>query len=567
MIEQQSLSESMEKGHIYSDRVVYLNSASGQSITGYFDHKKEWRGGVFIIIPPAYGETKKDYISLSYYLVVNGFNVIRYDSTCHLGESEGEIEDATLSKIGSDLVATIDFIEKQFREVRVGIVATSLAARVAMKVTAHEPRVGMLINLVGVVSLEDTLRAIYREDIIGSYQNGKRWGTLDIFGHEVKDNFIQDAIGNKFHDFRSTVTDLKDISVPIIFFAASEDAWIQASDVRRLIEASANTSAELLVVEGAMHQLQENPRLAKSVICQIVSVCLRELQDGDTEGIAEPSIQDIVRQNQMELRSLRSQSKITREGERGFWKDYLSKFSIIFRSPDYQDMMRLLDALLKSVANGDRILDAGCGNGHFGIWLLKTMFEGTSKGRELPADVEYVSFDFIGDALEQARVQQSRVIEAYAGSHDIMGGIGNSYRLRYVLGDLEEELPFADGYFNKICCNLVISYLENPIEAIRGLVRTLAVGGRIVVSSLKPYCDLSLVYRNFTEVVRNRTEAKEALALLSSTGKIKKKESEGHYHFYTEEELSDLLTRVGLGKVRAYRTLGNQANVVVGERE
>ena len=64
-------------------------------IVGYYDYivGSEFKKKDFIIIPPAYGETKKDYISLSYYLVINGFHVIRYDATNHAGESDGETVD------------------------------------------------------------------------------------------------------------------------------------------------------------------------------------------------------------------------------------------------------------------------------------------------------------------------------------------------------------------------------------------------------------------------------------------------------------------------------------------
>ena len=43
-----------------------------------------------IIIPSAYAETKKDALHLSYYLVANGFQVLRYDNTNHTGESDAE---------------------------------------------------------------------------------------------------------------------------------------------------------------------------------------------------------------------------------------------------------------------------------------------------------------------------------------------------------------------------------------------------------------------------------------------------------------------------------------------
>ena len=134
----------------------------------------------------------------------------------------------------------------------------------------------------------------------------------------------------------------------------------------------------------------------------------------------------------------------------------------------------------------------------------------------------------------------------------------------YFLADVETALPFKDNSFEKACCNLVISYIHTPAETVKEMVRLLKPGGRIVVTSLKPFADLSQVYRNFVKVAKDRADLTEARKLLSNAGRIKTKEAQGIYEFFSEEALRSLLKEANVSEIETYRSLGNQANVAVG---
>ena len=89
--------------NVETEILTYYNR-KGKKIVASFDHLKKGPNCCpFIVIPPSYGETKRDSITVAYYLVVNGFNVIRYDCTNHVGESEGEMVNFTLSSAKDDL--------------------------------------------------------------------------------------------------------------------------------------------------------------------------------------------------------------------------------------------------------------------------------------------------------------------------------------------------------------------------------------------------------------------------------------------------------------------------------
>ena len=134
------------------------------------------------------------------------------------------------------------------------------------------------------------------------------------------------------------------------------------------------------------------------------------------------------------------------------------------------------------------------------------------------------------------------------------------------LSDLNMPLPFIDDYFHKVCCNLVLSYLESPIITLRELRRVLKKGGRIIVTSMKPAADFSRVFENFVAASTKAQELEEAKRLLSNAGFIRYKESEGHFRFYSAEELQRLLADAGFCNFQSFLGFGDQINIVTGEK-
>jgi ribosome-associated toxin RatA of RatAB toxin-antitoxin module/alpha-beta hydrolase superfamily lysophospholipase len=290
---------------IVSELVAYTN-LQGKRIVGFFDHPRQTTGQEpMIVVPPGYGETKRDALTTAYYLVRNGFRVLRYDATDHLGESEGEITTTTMPKLKADLLATVDYIEQTFGVSQVGVVASSLAKRMAVKAAAEDPRIGFLLGVVGVVNVQETLKAIYQEDIIGDVARGRVKDFYDVLGFNIDKEYPISAIRERYHDLESTIQDLQHVNVPVVFLVAENDAWVRLDDVKLVVEASTGSPRDLHLIPEAMHQLFENPKAARIALRQAVVSATKYLT-GKTirlDEVIEPNVRELAKQNQLAVSS------------------------------------------------------------------------------------------------------------------------------------------------------------------------------------------------------------------------------------------------------------------------
>ncbi len=108
-------------------------------------------------------------------------------------------------------------------------------------------------------------------------------------------------------------------------------------------------------------------------------------------------------------------------------------------------------------ASVTRVLDVGCGVGHWGRALMP----------HLPSTTTLVGVDREPDWVVEAT--------ARATARGVEG------RMRYVQGAVE-ALPFEDASFDLVTCQTVIMHLADPLVGLREMLRVLTPGGRILLS-------------------------------------------------------------------------------------
>lgn len=516
---------------------------------------------------PKYGETKKNNLKLAYLLAANGLNVLRFDLTNHVGESDGQMVDFTMPGAVSDLLSSIDFLERIRAVERVVIVSSSLSSRCAIRAAALDARVAKLVCIVGVVNLHATLREVYQEDIFGTYLDGREWGITDILGFDINGvTFLSTAVEERLHDLEGTIEDVQRLRIPLVYFYAERDTWVRYSEVRQVF--AGRLQCHLVPIRGAMHEVRENPRAADEVFQRVVWACQQEEPFPDHGlKLRQPDQRLVLQQNRRERERLKRVAPAA-EPESEFWAAYLTKFSLLEKSDDYRSYVELVGRLLGPLSPGALVLDAGCGNGLFGLWVLREALDRRTDPEVMPP--VYVGLDLTEAGLADAQSRHAAVRERHRRVHGPRRR-GAPPGLVYALADFERlipdqdppvRLPFAEGCFDAICCSLVLSYLRRPQALLRELQRLLRPGGSLVLSSMKPYCDMSVIYRDFISQQITAQEVAAARNLLRAAGTIKLKEEKGYYAFFSEQELGAMTEAAGLKVVSAHRSLGDQANVI-----
>lgn len=544
-------------------KVITYKNLYDKKIVGISDYISPFnRRKPLIIIPPAFGETKTDSLSLSYFLVMNGFNVFRYDVTNHPGESDGDIFNFTLDNGKDDLLATVDLGKRELGSETIGVVAKSLAWRYSLKTAIQDNRIKFILGIGGIVNLQGTLKAVYNEDILGAVLKKKYsgWKLTDIFGFEVSRKFIENAISGNYHNVNSTRDDLKKNKIPLVFFQAEKDAWVEMKDIRKIIKGN-ESLFDLNVIKKALHQIEENPLAALFVFRQAVVKCKKYMSKEDIEqdDVLKPQVRIVASRNRLEKNRLKPY-ELTKDIEKNFWRTYLPKYSFVNNMQDFKEYLDAIVNLIGDIKENEIVLDAGCGPGYLGAALL---------GRYSNCNFKYLAADIVENVLTQAKTEHEKLSLKLSRKKLIKK---NRQALYYTCCDMDRSwhlsennlnLCFKDNAFDKICSSLLISYLKDPLFFLKECYRMLKPGGEIIVSTLKPYADLSQIYRNFTDHTKNTKDLEKARKLLSSAGMIKQKESQGYYEFYSEKDLTNLLVKAGFKDVECYRTFGNQVNLAI----
>jgi SAM-dependent methyltransferase/dienelactone hydrolase len=575
-------SSQLQTGSVHSELVIFP-SRERQKIVAYLDFAPGGTTAPFVVMAPKYGETKKNNLQLAYYLAMNGVNVLRFDHTNHVGESEGEMNQFTLPGAVQDILAAFDYLEQIHGAKRAGLVANSLSCRMAVRVAAVDPRVAYLINLVGVVNVQRTLTIVYQEDVVAHHLAGKRWGINDVLGFDIDfERFLGALVASGLHTLEGTCADLEQIAVPVAFLAAQNDAWVDPEDVKQA--AGHARQGQLIPIKDSMHEVRENPEAAEKTFRLLVQLCLgwahgRPIAAAD---VVVPEKRSFLRQNKLERDRLR-RANPDPQTETEFWSQYLDKYEF-FESVDvYQYYLNLVGDLFGEIRSGEILLDAGCGNGLFGVWVLRQLLAAHQPPLQPPP--VYVGVDLthqgLLDAMRKHGGLRGDLVARKDGRRPDLGliyaridldhfGRGAAEPAREDAagddGGFKPVVEFAPGTFDKICCSLLLSYLQRPEALLRELHRVLRPGGTIVVSSMKPFCDLSVIYRRYAEGQHTAQEIESARDLLRAAGKIKVKEELGYYVFYSAEELFQMMTAAGFVRLQTFASFGNQAVVVRAEK-
>ncbi|TLY23316.1 MAG: response regulator [Nitrospirae bacterium] len=553
---------------ILSRRLECL-TGDGRRITACHDSALEsYPGTPLVIIAPGYGETKTDYVTLAYYLAANGFHVLRYDHTNHVGESDGEMAEATLSSMNQDLGAVLEYANRMRPTSPVVVIAANVMGRIALKRLAQDRPVALLVVLSGIMDLQAALRA-HQEDSIVTFLRSAGLGTTNLLGLNVDgERFLSDAIKESYADLLTTIEDAKRLRTPVLFFAAVRDPWAQPDTVKKVLASLQAHAGQLYLIPEALHRLQDNPRQTLVLVRQVASCCVeRFFPDRPRKGLADPSPRTIAAQIRLERDRARARHAKRRPALQEFWQAHLNRTQHLANISAYWHFLEQIARLAGPLERGERVLDPGCGNGALGLFLLtQQAFRLRGEpGPKLPPP-HYIGLDFLPSALTSARINLAQAATEIREKSPEIVMAHQLLATSLLTADLDSPLPIRDNRFDRIVCNFVLGYLQDPLFTLREFVRVLSPGGKMVITSLKPQADLSQIYRLTAQQAEPPEAIEAARQMLISFGTIKQAERDGMFHTLTRQELALLLLASGAVQINIHSAFDDQAYLAVAEK-
>ncbi len=525
-------------------------------------------GSPLAIIAPGFGETKREYVSLACGLATNGFHVLRYDHTNHVGESQGEMTNTTLTGMKRDLLAILGFAGHTWPASPIVVIAPGLTSRVALKALRPPVKANLLILLTGIFDLRTTVNAVHAEDIIGTHQEKPRKGIINVLGWNVDaERWLGDATREEFADLGSTLKDAERITVPTVLFAAEQDPWTPAPSVAELQAAMGATAQQTYLLPDAGYRLHEDPQKDRMVYRRIIGECVEHCYPATSrENIRDPSARDVNRQRLIERERARARLCTSVRRPLALWDE---EFEVSHRSVGSSDYWRFLDDIYQLMGrpnDGEWVLDAACGSGHLGMALL--INEAYRQKHTRSPEGHAPCYLGIEPNPRSATCTKQLVQSLEA---DLVESIMSAVRSKmlvhtaFSLSDLRRPLPFHDSSFERVVCNLAIAHVPDPLSTVRELTRVLAPSGKLILTCFRPYSDLTQLYRNL--LASEDTEDKEhAKRLLHHVGTILEAHRNGLFRFFDRQELLSLISSAGAIKPRLYNSLANQAYIAVAEK-
>jgi ubiquinone/menaquinone biosynthesis C-methylase UbiE/pimeloyl-ACP methyl ester carboxylesterase len=555
------------------EKVTYRNR-SDQDICALVDRTGPKARGTVVVVPPAWGRTKESFLALARTLVATfekageAITVLRFDGTNRRGESfidEGcrgagnEYLKFRFSGAVEDITASVEFAQKEFSPKRTIVVAFSLGAVEARRAIALDQGASIdgWVSVVGMVDLQSGLRTVSGGvDFALGQSLGVEFGRHELVGVVADmDRTGRDAFEHGLVLFEDAKRDMARIDLPITWIHGRFDSWMDLDRVRDLMAAGPAAKRKLIEIPSG-HQMRSSWEALETF--QLISKEVSRIAlDRDLPPVT-PDVVDLDRRTRAE-RNRRPKVELD---NREFWSDYLLGrdrsfgFELMSATSEYRELMNAQIELL-GLQSGQLVLDLGGGVGDFSVRLADEFKD---------LELRIAHLDLVPDALVRSRRRVNATghrglsIARVAADLDLSEGLA---------------LPLREGSVDAVLASLFLSYLERPMELLRGIAAVLRPGGRVVLSSMRRDADISRIYVNaLAELPPDRRQvhfgpesAKQLEQIqrvfLNDAAKLVQLEEEGRFRFYDTEDLESMIRAAGLIPEKSQLAFGSPPQAVI----
>lgn len=231
-----------------------------------------------VVVAPAFGVPMRRGQALALYFLFNGFNVIRYDPTNHVGVSDGDILELTSTALVEDLGQVLRWAAQRDTAGRINLFATSISARLAFRALAerdaardHDHGLRAVATISAAVDMRTAIKAATEgDDLVGRWLAGQITDPDDthmVLDNKIRWRFIEDLVEADWHTAASAAADLDRIgTLPMINVYGAKDPWVDVDEARAIL--SARDQVSFVVLRDAVHAL--NPASARIAMTEII---------------------------------------------------------------------------------------------------------------------------------------------------------------------------------------------------------------------------------------------------------------------------------------------------------
>ena len=557
-------------------RVVDYHNDRGEPLRGIIDSAGEPRGAIAVVIPPAWGRTKETLLPLALTIVETfrragePVSVLRFDGTRRRGESYkergfeapgSECLKFTLGAAVADIRASAEFLTGPSVGA-VGVIlvtfsAASIEGRRAI-VLDRGHHIRGWVSVVGSPDLQSGMRTVSGGvDYVAGAAQQIKFGVQEIMGVATDvDLLMGDALSARLPFLEDARRDMAEISTPVTWIHGANDAWLDLERVQVSMSCGNQRNRKLIEVPTG-HQLRSSREALE--VFQLVAGEVGEMALGRALPGAMPNL------TALEAQRLAEKERLPRAATdvKAFWRDYLlgrgGALGIEFMNATqaFDDLMKVQIDCLR-LRDGDRIADIGSGVGSFPLLLA------TQAGR--PSTISIDEIDYIPDAFERARERLRSI--ALNGIH-----------VNFLTTDLDDTEALSQRFlastYDAALLSLVLSYVRDPRTVLQSVFRSLRPGGRVVVSSLRRDADISRLYLEGVDELR-QGKARESLgsgaekildasvrSFLNDSARLLDLEEQGIFRFLDPEDIQSLVLEAGFESVTTALAFGDPSQAAV----
>lgn len=255
-----------------------------------------------IVVAPPFGVPMRKGAAIALYFLFNGYDVVRYDPTNHVGIADGDIADLTPTGLAEDLRLVVEWAAANGRGSSVCLFSTSISTRLTFAMLANAEIDPVAVGAISaVVDMAATIEIATEQDLVQQWTSGREPdinATRDVLGHEIKMTFIDDLVTRGWGTTESVEADLAAMGpVPLLTVQGAKDDWVDVEEAKRVFGATARGS--VVVLSDAVHAL--NPASARTAMTEIVRFFHQHCGAG-TEDVVVPQFPQIVAQSKSENR-------------------------------------------------------------------------------------------------------------------------------------------------------------------------------------------------------------------------------------------------------------------------